>query len=799
MKHILPPLPFLSHCLQRNTIFYLLVLLTLATSLSASAQTGSISGKVTTSDGEPAEFSTVSLGNNQFTLVNHEGEFSFKGLAAGNYTLEVSFVGLESQTKTVQVKQGKPVKVNFILSASSNSLNEFMVIGDKYTVTSRKESPYVARLPIKNLENPQVYSVVDIELINEQMALTLEESFRNVPGAAPAKTGAGMPAFFSRGFQTSDNLRNGLATSLKTGIDLVMVERVEAIKGPSSTLFGASMVSFGGLVNYVTKKPHERFSGEVSYLQGSWDLSRITADINTPLNDDNTLLFRLNTAFQKENSFQDQGHGTTFVIAPSLTYKASDRLTFRLDADLQKFKGTSNTAWAINSGVTATSYDELPIAYDRSLIDNSFVGNQLSGNVFLQAEYKLSENWTSSTNYAYGNGEYNDLLYFNQYWIDNTTIRRAMGVFSPDKTGRKQFQQNFTGEFNIGAMKNRLVVGLDFMDQFRNMKYSYLWLDTVNVMEPTPDIRLQTVENTLGETVTPERLSKQRTYSAYFSDVLNLTENFLVMVSLRADRFANKGTTNPLTSETTGSYYQTAFSPKLGAVYQPVKDKVAIFANYMNGFKNVDNANQPQPDGTVANFKPQQANQLEGGVKLDLLENKLNATISYYDIQVTNSTRSATDENGATFTVQDGTQQSRGLEVEVIGNPFPGFNFVTGYGYNDNEYTNAAENIEGNRALGTPAHVANAWLSYSLLKGNLQGLGLGTGVIYVSDVFFNDTNTFTLPSYTVLDATLFYNRPKYRISIKANNLTDEPYWVSDGYYVRPQKPAHFITSFTFKF
>jgi len=795
MKQILLPIA-LGLYTQRVVVLFTTLLLTFYFQASF-GQSGAISGKVTTSDGNPAEFSTVNLGVEQYTLVDHEGNYAFTQLPSGEYTIEVSFVGLASKKKTVQLNDGDKITLDFELSASSNTLNEFMVVGDKYSITSRKESPYVARLPIKNLENPQVYSVVDIELINEQMALTLEESFRNVPGAAPAKTGAGMPAFFSRGFQTSDNLRNGLATSLKTGIDLVMVERVETIKGPSSTLFGSSMVSFGGLVNYVTKKPYETFGGEVSYLQGSWDLSRLTADINTPLDKENNLLFRFNTAFQKENNFQDQGHGTTLVVAPSLSYQVNDRLTVRLDADVQQYKGTANTAWAVNSGVTLSSYGELPIAYDRSLIDDSFVGKQLSSNVFLQAEYKLSENWTSTTNYAYANGEYNDLLYNNQYWISNTEVRRAIGVFSPDKTGRKQFQQNFTGDFKIGSVRNRLVIGLDYIDQFRNMKYSYVWLDTVNVMEATPDIRLQSLENTLGEMATPARLSKQRSYGAYFSDVLNLSEKFIAMISLRVDRFANKGTYYPLTQQTSGSYYQTALSPKLGLVYQPIKEKVSLFANYMNGFKNVGNA--AQPDGTISVFKPQQANQLEGGIKLDLLDNKLNATISYYDIQISNSTRAETREDGMTYTVQDGTQQSRGIELEVIGNPFPGFNFVTGYGYNDNEYINAGENLIGKRALGTPEHVANAWLSYSLINGSLKGLGFGAGAIYVSDVFYNNTNTFTLPSYTVLDAAVFYNQPKYRISFKANNLTDEHYWISDGYYVRPQKPAHFLTSITFKF
>jgi iron complex outermembrane receptor protein len=757
---------------------------------------GIIKGTVTTSDGLPAEYATVVLNGEKGAHVDKQGFFQFNNLLAGTYELTVTFTGQEPQQRTITLQGAETQTIDIVLAASSLALNEVLIVGDKYTIAARKQSDNVARMPLEYLENPQVYNVIDKALIQEQMSLTLDESFRNVPGAAPAKTGAGIPAFFSRGFQTSDNLRNGMATFIRTTIDLATVERVETIKGPSSTLFGATMVSFGGLVNYVTKKPYDHIGGEVSYMQGSYDLSRLTADFNSPVNEDKSLLFRVNMAYQKENTFQDQGHGTTFMIAPGISYKASDRLTLRLDADMQTYKGTSSTAWIVRPGINVNSYDKLQIDYKRSLIDNSFTSTMYSNNIFAQAEYKISEHWTSTTNYAWATGGYNDMYYFNLTWLSDTTVARGIGVHAPDKLGRKHVQQNFTGDFMIGNMRNRFVAGLDYIDQYRNLKYNFLNLDTVKTTGTIKDVRVQQVNDRLAATAAPETLSRQLTYGAYFSDVLNLTENLLVMASLRIDRFVGKGTKNNLTQITTGVYEQTALSPKFGIVYQPVKEKVALFANYMNGFKNV--ADATQPDGTVRTFKPQQANQWEGGVKLDLFNSKLGATLSYYDIQVTNSTRPEVI-NGQTFTVQDGTQESKGLEVEIIGNPFPGFNFVSGYGYNKNKFTKAAVALEGKRAVGTPEHVGNIWLSYTLLKSSWKGIGIAGGVMYVSDAFYDNINTFTLPSYTVVDASLFYDTPKYRLAFKANNVTGEKYWVSDGFYARPQKTSNFLASVTVKF
>jgi iron complex outermembrane receptor protein len=755
---------------------------------------GTITGKVTTSDGQPGEFATVTLNDKSHVRVGKEGTYRFDNLMAGTYTVTVSFQGQVSQTKTIVLKQDETATVDFALTLRTRELNEVVIVGNKYSVTARKKSNYAARLPLEYLENPQVYNVVDKELIKEQMALTLEESFRNIPGAAPAKTGAGMPAFFSRGFLTTDNLRNGMATYLRTGIDLTSVERVETMKGPSSTLFGGILVSYGGLVNYVTKKPYSTFGGEVGYTTGSFELNRITADINTPVNDDKTVLFRVNVAAQNRNDWQDQGHGTTFVVAPSVSYQVNEKLILRLDADMQNYKGTSNTGWFVNPTVTNQSFDQFKLGYKRSLIDNSFIGHQTSRNVFAQAEYKVSSEWTSQTNYAWGSGEYNDLLYFNQVWITDTSVKRDIGVFSPDKVGRKHFQQNFTGDFLIGGLRNRLVVGVDYMSQYRNYKYNSLTLDTVNVNAAAiKDVRVQQVETRLAQLPTAPVMMKQNAYGAYFSDVLNITSRLMVMASLRIDYFDNKGTTNNLTHATTGTFSQTALSPKFGVVYQPVAEKVALFANYMNGFKNEGDV--VQPDGNTVSFKPQQAAQWEGGVKLDLLHNKLSATISYYDIQVSKIKRTSPDG----FIVQDGKQQSKGVEVEVIGNPFPGFNVVSGYGYNENKYTQSNANVLGKRGIGTPEHVGNIWASYSLLSGKCKGLGIGAGVIYVSDAFFNATNTFSMPAYTVVDATVFYNLPKIRISVKMNNITDEKYWISDGFYSRPQPPVNFLASIGFKF
>jgi iron complex outermembrane receptor protein len=291
------------------------------------------------------------------------------------------------------------------------------------------------------------------------------------------------------------------------------------------------------------------------------------------------------------------------------------------------------------------------------------------------------------------------------------------------------------------------------------------------------------------------------TYSAYVSDVFNVTDQLSAMVSLRFDYFDTKPTINYNTMVKSGKYDQRALSPKFGLVYQVVKDKVSLFANYMNGFRNVSPVPGNEQAGYPVNLKPQQADQKEGGIKLDILQHKLAFTASYYDILVTNISRGIT-VNGQNVTIQDGEQRSKGVEFDLIANPVPGLNIIAGYGYNDSKMVNAAPATKDRRpnAAG-PSSLANFWISYAVRGGHLRGFGGGFGGNYASENIITSTlatGDFTLPSYTVFNATVFYNADKFRVAVKADNITNKEYfggWTT----VEKQMPRRFSASVAVKF
>ncbi|WP_255415833.1 TonB-dependent siderophore receptor [Terrimonas sp.] len=346
------------------------------------------------------------------------------------------------------------------------------------------------------------------------------------------------------------------------------------------------------------------------------------------------------------------------------------------------------------------------------------------------------------------------------------------------------FQQNFIGDFTIGNFRNRLLIGFDYL------RYTYAstridaYFDTVDIHYSTPQpINIYNVNQVLAASPARRYAGNDQTYSAYISDVFNITDKLLAMASVRIDRYVEPGD---------DGLKQTALSPKFGLVYQLVKNKVSLFGNYMNGFQN-----SYGEDSKGNAFKPQQANQLEGGVKLDVFDHKLSATISYYNIKVQDVLR--TDPNDPTCSIQDGTQRSQGIDVDIIANPLPGLNIVAGYAYNDNKYIQAEDYLIGKRNTGTPWNTGNIWVSYKAVRGALHGLGIGAGANFSGSTYaLNDDNSFVLDGYKIFDATAFYDFTKWRLSVKLNNIGNLKYWVAD-YYPVPQAPRQFLASLTVRF
>jgi len=697
-------------------------------------------------------------------------------------------------------------------SIKSNDIDE--VIINTYI---KKDSDYSNKMPLKAIEDPQVFSSVNKAVLENQVIFTIDDAYRNVTGlqkmwSPTSRAGDGGSFIVLRGFPSNNSMRNGLVSPVTTTIDAINIERLEVLKGPSGTLYGSNVASYGGLINRITKKPYENFGGQISLFGGSYNTYRAQADINAPLTKDKKLLFRVNTAYTNEGTFQKtDAKNSYFAFTPSLTYNANDRLQFNVEYEMFNTRAVGEPLFFYLSPKTLGGIDNMRDLEKKGLnYKESYIGGDLYttarvNNIFGQINYKINDNIRSSTNinssqsYSDGFGPYfgarvdsNSNLLIDRY--DQSTKDSKKSYF--------QVQQNFNFDYTFGnGMRNRTVIGFDYLKTKDRLRFVYLSTgpNTVSAVNGNYlDFNGATLGAMYSNTANVSNYNIDgdlNTYSGYISNVFTPVTGFNVVVGLRYESNDFQG--GKVWVNDTAAYNQSAWSPKAGLVYEIIKDKFSIFGNYQNSFKS-NGYYTYNITGDTALSDPERANQFEGGFKTNLINGKINASVSYYDIKVKNMLI-GTGENAGTGAVvqnQTGEIQSKGLELEVNAYLIKGFSLIGGIAYNDTR--NLETGLRPNTA-GSP-WLANFNASYQFLDGKFKGFGFGIGGNYANDnkIMNNIDAKFTLPKYFIMNANAFYDTKKFRIGVKVDNFTNQHYWI--GYTTgNPQELINALGTVTYKF
>jgi iron complex outermembrane receptor protein len=791
----------------------------------ALAQNRTLSGTITDNDQTSLLGVNVSIKNTtKGTQTNEKGYFEIDNTESGDYILSISHLGFKTKEIKFSILSGQNKKLGAIVLYEGNEiLGEVIIEGERRNKFSRKKTAYVSKLSLKDIENTQVYSTITNELLKSQVVTNFDDALKNATGveklwASTGRGGDGAGYYSLRGFSVQPQLVNGLPGLTNGTINPANIERIEVLKGPSATLFGNAVSSYGGLINVVTKKPYIGTGGELSFTSGSYGLNQIIGDFNTALSKKDDLYFRLNTAYSTEQSFQDAGFRKSFFVAPSLSYKVNNQLSFSFYGEITQAEQTNPTFLFLNRSAPteAENLDELGYNNKLSFTSNDLTLENPTQNYRVEMDYKLSDTWQSQTLLSKSststNGYYSYL--FDYGVLGNNTFSRFINKQNAN-TQTTDIQQNFTGDFKIASLRNRMVIGLDYFNETQtNNSTGYAFYGNItpeggaNGDNPfTADVETDAyplstsgVDAVLASQGVSNVKSKYHISSLYASDVINVTENLSAMVGLRVDRFDNEGDlTNP-----DDDFDQTLLSPKFGIVYQPIKDKLSVFGNYQNGFTNVAPLLVGNPDEgpqTLQSFDPEQANQLEFGVKTNLFNDRFNATLSYYDIKVKD--RVITDPSSLFNKIQGGEVVSKGFEIEINANPISGLNIRAGYSNNDSE-TTKSDNTEilNRRPLEAgPETLYNFWANYEFQEGNLEGFGLGFGFNGASErlaINYESTGEFMLPSYTIANASVFYQADKYRIGLKLNNAFNKEYYKGWS-TINPQMPRALIANISYQF
>ncbi len=646
-------------------------------------------------------------------------------------------------------------------------------------------------IDLPDADIPATVNVIPEALMRDQQVLQLHDIVRNAGGTVP---GGGDPVFadriFLRGFElrSRDFRRDGFMDPTFVPRDFQSIERVEILKGPASTLYGAG--SPGGVVNLITKKPLDAEFVDFAYTFGSWDRSRFTLDVNGYANESGTVTYRFNGAQEEADSFRDFGYLDRTLLAPSLRWQIDERTNLVWQGEFHKDHRQADL------GIPAINGNPL------ALPPNLFVGEP--GNDFIRAdEYRqslvlthdLSDDWTlqvggSSLFYDYpssftsASGDATGFLppinpAAGQFYRSRTT-------FSTADEQSQSAQVNLAGEFYTGELKHQALVGMEYIyfDSNTQLDFSQSGLLGPENITALPYNNPPFIP--LGSAVFP--VFRQQRVGGYLQDTVEVTPYWKLVGGVRFDtvdfdfdRTLVLGP--PATFETDQQFNRV--SPRGGVIYQPfADDDLALYFNYSESFA-------PPGGGIYINsgdLRPVLGKGYELGVKTQLLEYLTLNAAGFY------ATRENADLNSSAFILtQVGEERSQGVDLNALGQITDRWSAVANYTYTDERLSDPFDpSLDGNRQRNVPYNTANFWTRYNLVQDQCQTLGAAVGLVYLDNRPGDLTNTFDLPSFARWDAGLFYNRGRGYAALYAENLFDVYYAASslDAFQVQPGAPAN---------
>lgn len=277
-------------------------------SFSAIGQTGEISGKIMTDNNEVIQFATIALeGTTMGTTSGEKGGFYLKNIPLGKYTMVVSMVGYQSQKLKINIS---PHHLSFIqtfkLSKTHTNLEEVVVSGTMEEVSK--------------LDSPVPVEVYAANFFKANPTPSVFEAMQNINGVRPqlncnvCNTGDiqinGLAGPYTMVLIDGMPIVSGLSTVYGlTGIPQSLIERVEIVKGPASTLYGSEAV--GGLINIITKTPEKAstFSGDI--FGTTW--GEVNTDLGAKFNIGKTSSLVGINYFNYQNPIDNNGDGFTDI------------------------------------------------------------------------------------------------------------------------------------------------------------------------------------------------------------------------------------------------------------------------------------------------------------------------------------------------------------------------------------------------------------------------------------------------------------------------------------------------------
>lgn len=729
--------------------------LLLASPASAADESARLEGRVLDATGAVLAGATVVVQSGAVTreiVTDAEGRFAFEGLPPGKSSLRVALSGFE------------PAQIALTLVRGSNQAGELRLRpGRAEEVTVRG---YVTAASTKTdtplRELPQAVAVIPRALLEEQTVVRLNEAITNASGVVRAYgLGGTNESVTIRGFPPDSIYNNGTPARAFVGFEEpANVERLEVVKGPNSMLYGQGQLA--GFVNMITKRPLGLRKHEVAFTAGSDEFFKGSFDITGPFDSSRTLLYRLVTAYENSKSFRDLVEGERFFIAPSVTWRPGGTTSLTLYTEVSRQDRGYDFGIPLVGGVVP----DVPLSFYYGESWSNVRGD------FTRIGYEFAQGlgrggqWSLRSTFRYQSSEEEDVFVLPDTFANPSRDPQVLNrvttfLFLPTDTA--DLYLNVLGKVGTGSVKHDLLFGADTFWLSNGFQFAAGPVPApIRIFAPVHSSTVPAVPEANKDT--PRSTTTQLGF--YLQDQLSFGRRVKLLVGGRYSR--ERGTQQFRIAD------DEAFTPRAGIVFLP-SESLSVYGSYSTSYQSNSSFGRTFSGEP---FEPLRGEQLEGGIKADLADGRLTLTTAAYDLRRKNVP--APDPQRPGFSLTIGEEEAKGFEIDLTARPAEGWRVTANYAFTDTEVLRASPATQGKQLPNFPRHAGRLWLSYRFGPGSWEGLGIGAGLTAQGKLQGNNANTFTLDGFTVADASVFLDRPRFRIGVTFKNIFDKEHFVLGG-------------------
>jgi len=707
---------------------------------------------------------------------------------------EAATTGVDAADKGDQAKAQRTGRRDSRAAADSNSVTQL----EEVIVTSQKREERLQDVPIP-------VTAITATALADESRHSLQDYYSQVPGLSLTPNEfSGTPTIAIRGITsgdftnptvgiTVDDVPFGSSTvngggSFAPDLDPSDLARIEVLRGPQGTLYGAS--SIGGLVKYVTADPStDKFSGRVqaglsTVHDGPGVGYNLTAAVNAPIGD--TFAVRASGFVREEPGYIEniqtgqRGINKAEIAGTHLSalWKPSELFSFKLSALFQDNKLFGAPYITVEPQTYDLQQDFLP---QTGRVDRKFSAYSATAIAHL-GTFTL----TSVTGYSVSS-LYDKLDYTQILGGVTDELLGTPNTINTDNTHTNKVTQEIRLATPIGTHLDWLVGG------FYTHEYSPWGLELYPVTAGSE--RLGSLVQTQFDSVYAE-------WAAFTDLTWHVTDQLDVQFGGRESQihqtfeetdvgdvyvpFAEGMASPAVTPESVA--HENAFTYLVTPSWKITPD-LMVYTRFASGFRPGGINNLIAVGNLPLTFKPDRTSNYEVGVKGSAFERRLSFEGSLYYIKWTDIQLSLTNpDNGQNYFYNGSEARSRGVELSAQLRPVTGLHLGGWVSWNEAVLTqdfpanSAAYGMSGDRLPYSSRFSASGTFDYDMPLGPLTA-GFGGAVSYVGTrigAFQVLPERQVLPAYTQTDLHSSLHSDQWTFELYVNNVTDRRGIVGGG-------------------